>query len=228
LVKPLETNLDSKVLKYLFLIICFIIYCKEDVSKEEVLKSNSQSKKVIFFGDSLTAGLGLENPEDSFPNLLFERIKKTRTDIELVNAGVSGDTTSGGLSRLDWVISQGVDYFILELGANDGMRGVPSEVIESNLKEIIQRVRKKNPKVKILLVRMYTFPNFGPVYTKKFAQVYPKVAKEMKVTLTPFLLEKVAGQKELNQKDGIHPTKEGHQILANTLWSSFQKLLANE
>ena len=215
-------------MKYLFLIIYFLFNCKDNSSKEDVLNSSEHLKKIIFFGDSLTAGLGLENQEDSFPNLLYEKIKNTRTDLELINAGVSGDTTSGGLSRLEWVLSNGVDYFILELGANDGMRGVPSEVIESNLKEIIKRVRNKNPKVKILLVRMYTFPNFGPVYTKKFAQIYPKVSQDMKVALSPFLLEKVAGQKELNQKDGIHPTKEGHQILANNLWISFQKLVATE
>lgn len=197
---------------------------KEDTQKKPQVENDSR-KKIIFFGDSLTAGMGLINPEESFVFLIGNKLKQDGFDLKVINAGLSGDTTSGGIARLDWSISKGVDYFILELGANDGMRGIDPELIESNLKKIISRVREKNPSVKILLVRMLAFPNMGRAYVKEFDAIYPKLAKEENIPLSPFLLEKVAGIKDLNQKDGIHPTAEGHRLVAETLYPSIRKLI---
>lgn len=211
----------------LLLFASFFSTCKPKVEENpKELKTETDSRKrIIFFGDSLTAGMGLLSPDESFVSLLGEKLKQEGFDLKVINAGLSGDTTSGGLARLDWAISKGVDYFILELGANDGMRGIDPELIESNLKKIISRVREKNPSVKILLIRMLAFPNMGPTYVKKFDAIYPRLAKAENIGLSPFLLEKVAGIKELNQKDGIHPTKEGHQLIAETLYPSIKKLL---
>jgi len=213
---------------YLILLLLFTFFhCKPEADStptEKKIETDSR-KKIIFFGDSLTAGMGLLNPDDSFVSLIKERLKQDGFDFKVVNAGLSGDTTSGGIVRLDWSISKGVDYFILELGANDGMRGIETTLIESNLKQIISKVRKKNPSVKILLVRMLAFPNMGQSYVKRFNSIYPNLAKEENILLSPFLLENVAGIKELNQKDGIHPTAEGHKLVAETLYPSIKKLI---
>ncbi len=154
---------------YLLILALGIFYaCKSESNEENPAKKieTDSRKKIIFFGDSLTAGMGLNSPEESFVFLLGEKLKKDGIDLKVINAGLSGDTTSGGIARLDWSISKGVDYFVLELGANDGMRGIDTTVIEANLKKIISKVREKNPEVKILLVRMLTFPNLGPSYVK--------------------------------------------------------------
>ncbi|HRG46667.1 MAG TPA: arylesterase [Leptospiraceae bacterium] len=213
---------------YLLILTLGIFYaCKSESNEGNPAKKieTDSRKKIIFFGDSLTAGMGLSSPEESFVFLIGEKLKKDGIDLKVINAGLSGDTTSGGIARLDWSISKGVDYFVLELGANDGMRGIETTVIETNLKKIIASVRQKNPEVKILLVRMLTFPNLGPSYVKKFDSIYPRLAKEENIPLSPFLLEKVAGIKDLNQKDGIHPTAEGHKLLAETLYPSVKKLI---
>ncbi|EMF83573.1 GDSL-like protein [Leptospira weilii serovar Topaz str. LT2116] len=188
-------------------------------------ESNVPKIRILFFGDSLTAGLGLGSPEEAFPALVEKELFKKGISTQAINAGMSGDTTSGGLARLDWAMSSGFDLFVLELGANDSMRGISPEQTEKNLKEIIVRVRKKNPKVKILLVGMKTFPNLGKEYRKKFEAVFPKIAKEENLPLVPFFLDGVAGVKKLNQKDGIHPTAEGHRILAKNLFPFVQKIL---
>nr|WP_100765480.1 arylesterase [Leptospira ellisii]PJZ91989.1 arylesterase [Leptospira ellisii] len=188
-------------------------------------QGNASPVRILFFGDSLTAGLGLDSPEEAFPGLLEKKLSKQGTKVKAVNAGMSGDTTSGGLARLDWALSGGFDVFVLELGANDSMRGISPEQTEHNLKEILSRVRKKNPQAKILLIGMRTFPNLGKEYRKKFESIFPKVAQEENLPLVPFFLDGVAGVKTLNQKDGIHPTAEGHKILANNLLPFFQKLL---
>ncbi|MBP7280843.1 MAG: arylesterase [Leptospiraceae bacterium] len=217
-----------KLILFLFVLLFgFFSNCnpeKEDTQKKPQVENDSR-KKIIFFGDSLTAGMGLINPEESFVFLLGKKLKQDGFDLKVINAGLSGDTTSGGIARLDWSISKGVDYFILELGANDGMRGIDPKLIEENLKKIISRVREKNPSVKILLVRMLAFPNMGRTYVKEFDSIYPRLAKEENIPLSPFLLEKVAGIKDLNQKDGIHPTAEGHKLVAETLYPSLKKLV---
>ncbi|MBW0434439.1 arylesterase [Leptospira yasudae] len=187
--------------------------------------SNSSPVRILFFGDSLTAGLGLSSPEEAFPHLIAKELSKNGISSQAINAGMSGDTTSGGLARLDWAMSGGFDVFVLELGANDSMRGISPDQTQKNLKEIIARVRKKNPKAKILLVGMKTFPNLGKEYRQKFEAVYPKLSKEENLPLVPFFMDGVAGIKKLNQKDGIHPTAEGHRILAKNLFPFVQKIL---
>ncbi|AXR65675.1 arylesterase [Leptospira mayottensis] len=191
-------------------------------------ESNVPKIRILFFGDSLTAGLGLGSPEEAFPALVEKELFKNGISTQAINAGMSGDTTSGGLARLDWAMSSGFDLFVLELGANDSMRGISPDQTEKNLKEIIVRVKKKNPKVKILLVGMKTFPNLGKEYRKKFEAIFPKIAQEENLPLVPFFLDGVAGIKKLNQKDGIHPTAEGHRILSKNLFPFVQKILKKE
>nr|WP_246052935.1 arylesterase [Leptospira semungkisensis] len=189
------------------------------------MEQKTSGKRILFFGDSLTAGYGLNGPEESFVHLASVELQKKYPDLEYVNAGVSGDTTSGGLARLDWVLNSKFDVFVLELGANDSLRGVSPKTTESNLREIIRKTREKFPSIKILLIGMRTLPNMGPQYAKEFAAVFPKIAKEEKVTLMPFLLQGVAGTRSLNQNDGIHPTAEGHKILAKDVLPYLTKLL---
>ncbi|MBE8399109.1 arylesterase [Leptospira borgpetersenii] len=208
---------------FLFKILIFISSCSLFTSIHA--ESNVPKIRILFFGDSLTAGLGLGSPEEAFPALVEKELFKSGISTQAINAGMSGDTTSGGLARLDWAMSSGFDLFVLELGANDSMRGISPDQTEKNLKEIIVRVKKKNPKVKILLVGMKTFPNLGKEYRKKFEAVFPKISKEEHLPLVPFFLNGVAGVKKLNQKDGIHPTAEGHRILAKNLFPFIQKIL---
>ncbi|EMJ93314.1 arylesterase [Leptospira alstonii] len=189
------------------------------------IPADSNTIRILFFGDSLTAGLGLASPDEAFPSVLENRFSKNGIQVKAINAGMSGDTTSGGLARLDWALSSGFDLFVLELGANDSMRGISPDQTEKNLKEIITRVRKKNPKVKILLLGMKTFPNLGKDYRKKFESIFPKIAKDENIPLVPFFLDGVAGIQKLNQKDGIHPTSQGHRILAQNLFPFIQKIL---
>ncbi|KWV24852.1 acyl-CoA thioesterase [Leptospira interrogans] len=192
------------------------------------MHSDSKTVRILFFGDSLTAGFGLNSPEEAFPALLEKELSKKGIVSQTINAGVSGDTSSGGLARLNWAMSSDFDLFVLELGANDSMRGISPDQTEKNLKEIISKVRKKNSKAKILLLGMKTFPNLGKEYRKKFEAVFPKIAKEENLILVPFFLDGVAGIKNLNQKDGIHPTAEGHRILAKNLIPFFQKILKSK
>jgi acyl-CoA thioesterase-1 len=216
----------GKIIIIIYIVI-FMMGCKNNnppnINNESKLENNK--KVLIFFGDSLTAGMGLENVNESFPNLLNDKLKKEGYDFLFINAGVSGDTTSGGLTRLDWVLSRGVDYFILELGANDMMRGIPLKEISKNLEDIITKVRQKNGKSKILLIPMKPFPNMGIQYGNNFEKIYKDISQKMSVPLSTFLLEKVAGIRELNQKDGIHPTKQGHEIITETLYPDLLRIL---
>jgi acyl-CoA thioesterase I len=217
--------------KTLFVAIFFLLmYCNQKDSPQPNSVSDTQNpehpkKTLIFFGDSLTAGMGLPGVEYSYANILYNRILSKGYDYKLINAGLSGDTTSGGLTRLNWVLSKGVDLFVLELGANDMMRGIPPAEISRNLTEIISHVKKKNPKVKILLIPMKPFPNLGKEYGKKFESVYTDLSANTGVPLTGFLLDNVAGIPSLNQKDGIHPTIEGHKKMAETIWKDLESHL---
>jgi acyl-CoA thioesterase-1 len=215
---------------WIILVITLSIQCKRETAldlKEDTKESTNQEnmKKLIFLGDSLTAGMGLPGVEYSYANLLYNKLQSKGYTFKFINAGLSGDTTSGGLTRLDWVLSKGVDVFILELGANDMMRGIQPSEISKNLIEIIERVRKKNPNSKILLIPMKPFPNMGKEYGKKFENIYIEVAKTTGVPLSEFLLENVAGIPSLNQKDGIHPTIEGHKIMQENIWNNLIKLI---
>jgi len=184
-------------------------------------------KVVLFYGDSLTAGYGL-SPEQAFPALVEKKLNQAGTSVKVINAGLSGETSAGGLSRIDWILRQTPDVFILELGANDGLRGLPLEQTESNLQAIIDKVKAKNPNVTLVLAGMQVPPNMGPEYTGKFKNIYPRLATKNKATLIPFLLEGVAGDEKLNQSDGIHPNAEGHQIVAENVSAILSRLLKNQ
>jgi len=176
----------------------------------------------VALGDSLTAGLGL-SPEAAYPALLQQRIDEAGLKYEVVNAGVSGDTSAGGLSRLDWSLDGDVRVLIVALGGNDALRGLPVEELRRNLSTIIERAQARH--IKILLAGMEAPPNFGQSYTVSFHKVYAELAKEYKVTFVPFLLEGVAGIESLNQRDGIHPTAEGARIVADVVWRKLGPML---
>ena len=181
-------------------------------------------KVILFFGDSLTAGYGLST-EEAFPALVEKELNKSDKKVKVVNAGLSGETTAGGLSRIDWILRQPVDVFVLELGANDGLRGLPLEQTRKNLQSIIDKVKAKYPDCKIVLAGMMVPPNMGKQYTEEFRNIYPDMAKKNKATLIPFILEDVGGIEKLNQTDGIHPNVEGHKIISNNLKKVFEKLI---
>lgn len=177
----------------------------------------SADATILFFGDSLTAGYGLE-PEQAFPALLQARLDSLGYDYEVLNAGLSGETTASGVNRLDWVLRQPVSVFVLELGANDGLRGIPLSETRKNLSTMIETVRERFPKATIVLAGMQLPPNMGPEYTGQFRAMFPELAEKYEVALIPFLLDGVGGIPELNQDDGIHPTAEGHKILSENVW----------
>lgn len=200
----------------------------ETAGNTEPSKENSsETQTILFFGNSLTAGYGLE-PVQAFPALIQQRIDSLNLPYKVVNAGVSGETTAGGKSRVDWLLKQPVGVFILELGANDGLRGIDLSESYENLKSIIEKVRAKNPDVKIVLAGMQIPPSMGQKYTSEFKEMYTRIAQEENVLLIPFLLEGVAGDPELNQADGIHPTEEGQKILADNVWEILQPVLKAE
>jgi acyl-CoA thioesterase-1 len=174
-------------------------------------------KTVLFFGNSLTAGYGLE-PSEAFTALIQNKIDSLHLPYKVINAGVSGETTSGGIDRIDWILRQPVDVFVLELGGNDGLRGIPLTVTAKNLQAIIDKVKKKYPLVKIVLAGMEIPPNMGQGYTTEFRKIYPELATINNLTLIPFLLKGVGGDPKLNQEDGIHPNKEGEKIVAENVW----------
>ncbi|HEY3402408.1 MAG TPA: arylesterase [Ohtaekwangia sp.] len=189
-----------------------------------LFQGNTSPKLILFYGDSLTAGYGL-SPEEAFPSKVEKKLNQNGNICKVVNAGLSGETSAGGLSRLDWVLKQPVDVFVLELGANDGLRGLPLDQTQKNLQAIIDKVKSKNPKVKIVIAGMMVPPNMGSDYTTRFQKIFPDLAKKNNATLIPFLLQGVAGDEKLNQADGIHPTAEGHTIVANNVHKIIQPLL---
>ena len=219
-----------KLLKFRYFLLLFLfISCGDTTKKEtgvqdsedtEVSESNpvaNDKKVILFFGDSLTAGYGLEL-EEAFPALIQERLDSLGLNYTVINSGVSGETTSGGLNRLNWVLNQDVDVFVLELGANDGLRGIPLDETRQNLQAIIDQVREKDPNTQIILTGMQIPPNMGPAYTSEFKNIFPDLAEKNEIPLIPFLLEGVAANPDLNLDDGIHPTAEGHKILRENVW----------
>ena len=177
---------------------------------------------VVALGDSLTAGLGVA-PDEAYPALLEARLRREGYAYRVVNAGVSGDTSAGGLRRIDWVLRQSPQVVIVALGANDGLRGQPVAALRDNLSAIVERARAAGARVLLAGMRMPT--NYGAAYTKEFAAVYPEVAKRTGVPLVPFLLEGVATRARLNQADGIHPNAEGQRVIADLLWPHLRALL---
>lgn len=219
-----------------FFILLFGFSCGDSKTKKQDSKSESAvttstdvktatgTKTILFFGNSLTAGYGLET-EESFPSLIQGKLDSLNLDYEVINAGLSGETTSGGKNRLEWVLNQKVDVFVLELGANDGLRGVPLSETKTNLQAIIDMVRQKNEDTEIILAGMMIPPNMGREYTTEFRTIFPDLATKNEIQLIPFLLEGVAGNPNLNLEDGIHPTAEGHKIVANNVWGVLKNIL---
>ncbi len=185
-----------------------------------------RERVVVFFGDSLTAGYGLDDPaSQAYPALIQQKLTAAGLRWRVVNAGLSGETTSGGARRVDWILRQPIDIFLLALGANDGLRGIDVSVSRTNLQRIIDRVREKNPSAQIVLAGMMMPPTLGADYTREFAAIYPALAEKNRATLIPFLLERVGGVAALNQGDQIHPNPAGHAVIAETVWSQLQPLL---
>jgi acyl-CoA thioesterase-1 len=185
---------------------------------------NGTPKNVLILGDSLAAGYGIQR-EEAFPALLQKKIEAAKLPYRIVNGGVSGDTTAGGLRRIDWMLKQPVDVLIVELGGNDGLRGIPPAETKKNLQGIIDKAKQKNPQVRVVVAGMQMPPNMGEDYTKAFAEVFPAVARANKATLIPFLLEGVGGQADLNQPDGIHPTPKGHEVVTENVWKVLAPVL---
>jgi acyl-CoA thioesterase-1 len=191
-----------------------------DADKE----STGKKKNIVFFGNSITAGYGLQLSE-AFPALIQHKIDSLQLPYTAINAGVSGETSADGVARIDWILRQPVDIFVLELGGNDGLRGIPVSETKKNLQLIMDKVKAKNPTCQIVLAGMQIPPNMGKRYTDEFRNMYPELAKKNDVRLIPFLLEGVGGEARLNLEDGIHPTAEGHTILAQNVWSVLEPML---
>ena len=220
-------NLSKSFFQYFLfsLIGLFLLSCSSGEKKaEETLgesapktETTSEKKTILFFGNSLTAGYGID-PEDAFAGRTQERLDSLGKDFRVINGGLSGETTAGGLSRLDWFLEEEPYIFVLELGGNDGLRGIQLSETKSNLLAIIDKVKANYPNTIIILAGMQIPPNMGQEYTTEFQKIYPSVASEKNVTLIPFLLEGVAGDPALNLPDGIHPTAEGHKIVFENVW----------
>lgn len=186
--------------------------------------ATDKAPRIVFLGDSLTAGFGLDLDE-AYPTLIQDKIAALGKKVKVVNAGITGDTSAGGLSRLDWMMKERIDILVIALGANDGLRGVPVESMRDNLRAIIRKARKREPKIEIVLAGMLVPPNQGEEYSESYRKVFPEVAREENVTLLPFLLEGVAGKPEMNQIDAIHPTAEGQQVMAENVWGVLEPMV---
>ncbi len=191
---------------------------------EDSTGEKTSNKTILFLGNSLTAGYGLA-PRLAFPSLIQQKIDSVGWNFDVVNAGLSGETTSGGLRRIDWLLRNHIDVLVLELGGNDALRGIPPELTKKNLQGIIDKTREKYPDVKIVIAGMQAPPNLGENYTRRFRQMFPELAEENDAALIPFLLEGVGGVAELNLADRIHPNAQGHKIVAENVWSVLKPVL---
>ena len=224
--------------KYLIPLLCGLLCfssCKQSsdtASKQNDKQSQSktaaenkeQVKKIVFFGDSLTAAYNIDM-EDGYVALLQKKVNEKGLPYKLINAGNSGETSAGGLNRIDWILKQDLDIFVLELGANDGLRGIDTHETKKNLQTIVDKVKAKNPNVKLAIAAMEAPPNMGQVFTKSFRAIFTELAKDNEMTYIPFMLNNVAGIKELNLPDGIHPNEKGQKIVAENIWNSLKDLL---
>ena len=213
----------------LFLLAVWLTSCSASTEKKQAEEGNqvvdsTANKTILFFGNSLTAGYGID-PEESFAGRIQTRLDSLKKEFRVINGGLSGETTAGGLSRLDWFLEEEPYLFVLELGGNDGLRGIALTETKKNLLAIVDKVQAKYPNTKIILAGMQIPPNMGQEYTEEFKAIYPAVAKEKNIELIPFLLEGVAGNPDLNLPDGIHPTAEGHRLVMETLWPYISKAL---
>jgi acyl-CoA thioesterase-1 len=182
------------------------------------------AKALVFLGDSLTAGLGVQ-PSEAFPALIAEKVRAAGLPFQVENAGLSGDTSAGALRRMEWLLQRPIDVLVIELGGNDGLRGLPVKSLKANLQSIIDKAKAKNPAVKIVIAGMQIPPNLGADYAAAFADVYAELARENTAVLIPFLLEGVGGHRDLNQPDMIHPTAAGHRIVAELVWRTLEPIL---
>lgn len=221
--------MKNSIILFVTLFSILFVGCSQKNPETTPTELSSQSsgekrkKTILFFGNSLTAGYGIDT-EDAFPGLVAQRIDSLGLDYKVINAGLSGETTASGLSRLDWFLEEEPAIFVLELGGNDGLRGIALSETKKNLKSIIQLVRSKYPDTVILLAGMQIPPNMGREYTESFRKIFPEIAREENVKLIPFLLEGVAGDPDLNLPDGIHPTEEGHLIVFETVWTNLKEV----
>jgi acyl-CoA thioesterase-1 len=184
--------------------------------------------RIVILGDSITAGYGLD-PQDAYPAILQKKIDAAARPYAVSNAGVSGDTTAGGLRRIAWALGkQGADVLVIALGGNDGLRGLSPEQTEANLRGIVDKARAKNPEMRIVIAAMQMPGNMGAEFSAKFREVFAKVAKEKEAGLVPFLLADVGGVDELNQADRIHPTEEGQKKVAENVWKVLEPVLKAE
>ena len=188
--------------------------------------AEAKHRTIVILGDSIAAGSGVELSE-AFPSLLQRRIAEKQLPYEVVNAGVSGDTTAGGVRRMPWLLKQHIDVLVVELGGNDGLRGLSPEETRANIEKIISLAREKYPDVRIVVAGMQMPQNMGAEYNRKFRELFTAVAKEKETALIPFLLEGVGGKPELNMPDRIHPNPEGHKIVASNVWSVLEPMLAD-
>lgn len=184
----------------------------------------SSPKTILFFGDSITAGLGVDKTQ-AFPALIQNRVDSLGLNYEVVNGGSSGETSAGGLRRIDWVLQREIDIMVLELGGNDGLRGIELSSTKTNLQQIIDKVEEKYPDVKIILAGMQVPPNIGQEYTQEFETMYPELAEKNNLPLIPMIMDRLGGNEELMQSDGIHPTPEGHKVIAETVWEVLEPML---
>lgn len=225
-------------LKFCYFIIAFLLLsCGGESSKKEknellepletesATATKSGSKTILCFGDSLTAGYGLDDINDAFPAIIQSMIDSLGLDYTVVNSGLSGETSAGGRSRIKWVLKQKIDVLVLELGANDGLRGVPLQETRKNLQAIIDAVHDKEPDATIILAGMQLPSNLGPEYTSEFSSIFYELAEKNELELIPFILKDVGGIPELNQSDGIHPTIEGQKIVASNVWAILEKVI---
>ena len=192
-----------------------------------VAEEKARKRTILFLGDSLTSGYGL-SAEVAFPAVIQAKIDSLGLGYKVVNAGISGETTSAGLSRMNWMLKRRIDVLVIELGANDGLRGVPLKVTRQNLQAIVDSSRKAYPKVNVVLAGIQVPPNLGPEYTSEFKEIFPDLATKNKVALIPFLLEGVGGIQEFNLADGIHPTVAGHRKVAENVWKVLGPLLSDD
>ena len=236
-------SMPYKILKFCYFILAsLLLSCGENQKKSSDTPSvsdtteateattpsedvKSATKTILCFGDSITAGYGLEDTADAFPAVLQSKIDSLGLDYTVINSGLSGETTAGGRSRLGWIMNQPIDIFILELGGNDGLRGIPLTETRANLQAIIDKIRQESPDTKIILAGMELPPNMGQDYTSEFRNVYADIATQNNIAFIPFILKDVGGIVELNQNDGIHPTVEGHKIVAQTVWEVLKPML---
>jgi len=225
----MKSRFNGVALVILLGIISFLSACSSNPEKTqaengEQAAESTAKKTILFFGNSLTAGYGID-PEESFAGRIQSRLDSLKKEYRVINGGLSGETTAGGLSRLDWFLEEEPYLFVLELGGNDGLRGIALTETKKNLLAIVDKVQAKYPNTKIILAGMQIPPNMGQEYTEEFKAIYPAVAKEKNIELIPFLLEGVAGNPDLNLPDGIHPTAEGHRLVMETLWPYISKAL---